>query len=77
MNDPAVVIGVDENRNVPQLAENADVPDQLHPISPIINNSDDDMDVDIKTVTMVVVDGIVMGPTVSLLIYHFVHSNIY
>ena len=77
MNDPAAVIGVDENRNVPQLAENADVPDQLHPISPIINNSDDDMDVDIKTVTMVVVDGIVMGPTVSLLIYHFVHSNIY
>lgn len=66
MNDPAAVIGVDENRNVPPLAETAEVPDQPQPISPIsLNNSDVDMDVDNKTVTMVVLDGIVMGPTVS------------
>jgi hypothetical protein len=32
-----------------------------------LNNSDDDMDVDKKTVTMVVLDGIVMGPTVSFI----------
>jgi hypothetical protein len=60
MNDAAAVIGVDENRNVPLLAETADVPDQPHSFSLIINNSDDNMDVDIKTVTMAVVDGIVM-----------------
>lgn len=68
MNDPAAVIGVDENHNVPPLAETDEVPDQPHPISSMsLNNSDDDMDVDKKTVTMVVLDGIVMGPTVSFL----------
>jgi hypothetical protein len=65
MNDPAAVIGVDENRNVPPLARSAEVPDQSRPIS--LNNSDNNMDVDNKSVTMVVVDGIVMGPTVSFL----------
>jgi hypothetical protein len=68
MNDPAAVIGVDENHNVPPLAETDEVPDQPHPISSMsLNNSDDDMDVDKKTVTMVVLDWIVMGPTVSFL----------
>lgn len=70
MNDPAAVIGVDENRNIPPLAEIAAVPNQPHPISSIsLNDSDDDMtmDVDNKPVKMVVLDGIVMGPTVSFL----------
>lgn len=68
MNNPAAVIGVDENRNVPPLAETAEVPAEENPVSSTsLNNSNDDMDVDNKTVTMVVLDGIVMGPTVGFL----------
>jgi len=62
LNDPAAVIGVDENQNVPLLAEAPEAQAQPQPGSPISDNA---MDVDKKTVTMVVLDGIVMGPTVS------------
>ncbi|EDR13066.1 uncharacterized protein LACBIDRAFT_322487 [Laccaria bicolor S238N-H82] len=66
MNDPAAVVGVDENQAVPPLAEDNRVPPQPHPASPTSqDNSDDDMDVDKRNVTMVVLDGVVMGPTVN------------
>jgi hypothetical protein len=68
LNNPAAVVGVDENRDISPFAGNDEVLAQPHPASPISsNNSDDDMDVDNKNVTMVVLDGIVMGPTVSSL----------
>ncbi|KAF8951729.1 hypothetical protein BDZ97DRAFT_1909735 [Flammula alnicola] len=61
LNDPAAVVGVDENQDVPPLAETAEVMDQ--PASPIsVDSSDDAMNVD-KNITMVVLDGVVMGPT--------------
>lgn len=68
LNNPAAVVGVDENQNVPPLAEAAQVPNQPQQDSPISVDDDDDdaMDVEKKKVTMVVLDGIVMGPTVSL-----------
>ena len=68
LNNPAAVVGVDENQNIPPFAGNNEVLAQLHPGSPISrDNSDDDMDIDKKNVTMVVLDGIVMGPTVNSL----------
>ncbi|KAF8961578.1 hypothetical protein BDZ97DRAFT_1664120 [Flammula alnicola] len=61
LNDPAAVVGVDENQDVPPLAETAEVMDQ--PASPIsVDSSNDAMNVD-KNITMVVLDGVVMGPT--------------
>ena len=63
-NDAAAVLGVDENRAVPAL--NDDVPrgETRHSPGP---TDDDNMDVDVesekKVVKMVVMDGIVMGPT--------------
>ena len=64
----ALAKAINENRNVPPLAETAEVPDQPHSRrNTSLDNSDVDMDADNKTVTMVVLDGIVMGPTVSLL----------
>jgi hypothetical protein len=70
MDDPAAVVGVDENQDVPPLAENNRVSPQPHPASPgSRGNSDDDMDVDERNVTMVVLDGVVMGPTVNHLIF--------
>jgi len=66
MNDPAAVVGVDENQDVPPLAEDDRVsPQPAPPISQ--DNSDNAMDVDKKNVTMVVLDGVVMGPTVNCL----------
>ena len=68
LNNPAAVVGVDENQDVPPLATNNRVLPQRHPVSPIsVDSSEDAMDVDEKTVTMVVLDGVVMGPTVSSL----------
>jgi hypothetical protein len=63
LNNPAAVIGVDENQNVPPLAGAAQLPNQPQPASPI--STDDNMDIENKDVTMVVLDGIVMGPTVN------------
>ena len=66
-NDAAAVLGVDENRDVPQLAA-ADATEQVQNLV----ESDVPMDVDIENVdirnetavvNMVVMDGIVMGPT--------------
>ncbi|KAF8799935.1 hypothetical protein BYT27DRAFT_7315101, partial [Phlegmacium glaucopus] len=57
-NDPAAVLGVDDDRHVPALADekagNFNVPNQ--PINPAhaVTNS---------PVKMIVIDGIVMGPT--------------
>ena len=63
-NDAAAVLGVDENRDVPAL--NADVPRAETRDSPG-PTEDDAMDVDVENkrgvVKMVVMDGIVMGPT--------------
>ena len=68
-NNPAAVVGVDENQDIPLFEGNDDeVLPQPHPASPIsIDDSDDGMDVDKKDVTMVVLDGIVIGPTVNFL----------
>jgi hypothetical protein len=69
--DPAALVGVDEQREVPVLVgEGADLAVQdatrarmnaLHP-----QPANDDMDVDHGSVTMVILDGIVMGPSVSV-----------
>jgi len=68
MDDPAAVVGVDENQDVPPLAEDNRVSPQPLPASPISQgNSDNAMDVDKRNVTMVVLDGVVMGPTVNYL----------
>jgi hypothetical protein len=68
MDDPAAVVGVDENQAVPPLAENNRDSPQPHPASPVSHdNSDNAMDVDQRNVTMVVLDGVVMGPTVNYL----------
>ena len=72
--DPAAIVGVDENQRVPQLAEEhiplqtlqtpaGDTASDTSMRSP----SADDIDVDHSPVKMVVVDGIVMGTTVSIL----------
>ncbi|KAF8962231.1 hypothetical protein BDZ97DRAFT_1623880, partial [Flammula alnicola] len=63
--DPAAVVGVDENHAVPPLAENVQENCQRS-ASPMSEDSLDDtdmMNIDKKFVKMVVLDGIVMGPT--------------
>lgn len=70
--DPAALVGVDENRAIPGLVGEADrtamqIADQLEQNSPISSN-ESDMDVDHAPVKMAVVDGIVMGPSVCLLL---------
>ncbi|KAF8961698.1 hypothetical protein BDZ97DRAFT_1759713 [Flammula alnicola] len=63
--DPAAVVGVDENHAVPPLAENVQENHQRS-ASPMSEDSLDDtdmMNIDKKFVKMVVLDGIVMGPT--------------
>lgn len=59
-NNPAAIVGVDRDESVPPLAD-------MPSLSP---NSEDDaasssMDLDKKFVKMIVLDGIVMGPTVN------------
>ena len=61
--DPAAVVGVDENSRVPGLVEGADLTNPGLPNQAQISINDD-MDIDKASVNMVVVDGIVMGPTV-------------
>ena len=62
VNDAAAVLGVDENRTVPALEENVVRAERNN-----IADDNDNMDVDVETqkgvVKMVVMDGIVMGPT--------------
>jgi len=73
--DPAAVVGIDENRVVPGLAEaaapviselanypNTSTSDRI----PAQSSNDEDMDVDSAFVQMVVIDGIVMGPAVCI-----------
>jgi len=63
--DPAAVVGVDENMRVPGLVEGADLTNPGLPDQPqAVISINDDMDIDDASVNMVVVDGIVMGPTV-------------
>jgi len=63
--DPAAVVGVDENRRVPGLVEGADLTNSGLPNQPQAQiSTNNDMDIDDASVNMVVVDGIVMGPTV-------------
>ena len=64
-NDPTSVIGVNENQNIPPLAGAAEVQAQHQPGSPTSDHSDNAINIDNKNVTMVVLDGIVMGPTVN------------
>ena len=76
-NDPTAVIGVDEIQNVPQLAGAAEVQAQPQPGSSMSDHSDNAMNVDNKNVTMVVLDGIVMGPTVNFfnIIIYIINTN--
>ncbi|KAF8869978.1 hypothetical protein BD779DRAFT_1479291 [Infundibulicybe gibba] len=77
--DPAALVGVDENQRVPGL-ESGNPIVATESYSPEDNNmdvdSDMDMDVDIDhaPVKMVVMDGIAMGPTIWIIIVveHFV-----
>ncbi|KAF8219232.1 hypothetical protein L208DRAFT_1342019, partial [Tricholoma matsutake] len=63
--DPAAVVGVDENQTVPGLVEGASLTVPGLPNQPQTQTStNNDMDIDGASVSMVVVDGIVMGPTV-------------
>jgi hypothetical protein len=49
LDNPAAVVGVDENQDVPPLEEIEEVQNQLYPASPIsIDSSEDAMDVDKK-----------------------------
>ena len=67
--DPAAIVGVDENQRVPHLAEDHN-PLQISAEdtdTPMRSPSADDVDVDHAPVKMVIVDGIVMGTTVSIL----------
>ncbi|KAF8960400.1 hypothetical protein BDZ97DRAFT_1665830 [Flammula alnicola] len=58
-NDPAAVVGVDQNDDaIPGLA--ADIPENNQEIP--LPDSDDGMDIDNRWVTMNVLDGVVMGP---------------
>jgi hypothetical protein len=61
--DPAAVVGIDENRAVPALQgpEASDMP-----LAELPSEPDDAMDVDHAPVKMVVLDGIVMGHQVGL-----------
>jgi hypothetical protein len=68
--DPAALVGNDENENVPrlegqyaELSEQETVAAQQEARQRANRSTSDDMDVDYAPVTMVVVDGIVMGPT--------------
>jgi hypothetical protein len=65
------VVGVDENRTVPALAEDIEIEQSISPVSD--NSSNESMDVDSEQhwenlkrwCTMRVLDGVVMGPTVN------------
>ena len=79
LNDPAAVIGVDENQDVPPLAETGETMDQPHLASPIsVDSSDNAMNVDKKNITMIVLDGVVMGPQVNFLniILYIIDTNL-
>jgi hypothetical protein len=72
--DPAALVGTDENTAVPALVVNEDagsiIQEQRQSTigSTQTFRNDDDMDVDYSPVKLVVVDGIIMGPNVSILI---------
>ncbi|KAF8870855.1 hypothetical protein BD779DRAFT_1454802, partial [Infundibulicybe gibba] len=76
--DPAAVVGVDENGIVPPLAiqdpASENNSNNIEP-SAIANNYANDVDADYAPVKMVVLDGIVMGPTVSIIIVIFIFPS--
>jgi hypothetical protein len=59
--DPAAIVGIDENRAVPPLQAPANDLQEQEPTAIIQPAPDDAMDVDHAPVRMVVLDGIVMG----------------
>jgi hypothetical protein len=71
--DPAALVGTDDNTAVPALVVNEDAGDAIQEQrqsttgSTQTSRNDDDMDVDYSPVKLVVVDGIVMGPNVCIL----------
>jgi hypothetical protein len=67
-NDPTSVIGVDENQNIPPLTKATEVQAQPQSSVSISDHSDNAMNIENTNVTMVVLDGIIMGPTVIFLI---------
>ena len=70
--DPAAVVGIDGNGRVPGLVEGADLTNYGLPNQPQAQTStNNDMDIDGASVNMVVVDGIVMGPTVCKYTYTY------
>jgi hypothetical protein len=78
MDDPAAVFGVDENQDVTPVAETNRVSPQLHPASPISqDNSDNAMDVDKINVTIVVLNGVIMGLTVNYLKFKIITNLIF
>ena len=76
-NDPTAVIGVNKIQNVPQLTGAAEVQAQPQPGSSMSDHSDNAMNIDNKNVTIVVFDGIVMGPTVKFfnIIIYIINTN--
>ena len=76
--DPAALVGMDENRDVPPLiGENADLAAEaaeqanaMHVAS--VDDQEMDVDLDNSYVTMVVVDGIVISPPVYGLIFQLI-----
>lgn len=75
--DPAALVGIDENRNVPaltgenaRLAAEADEQERENAM-PAVSIIDEEMDIDLNSsyVTMAVVDGIVISPPVYNLIF--------
>lgn len=65
--NPAAVVGIDENHIVPPLAENIEQP--ISPISVDGSNNAMDLDPEKMWTTMRVLDGVVMGPNVNLFVY--------
>ena len=75
--DPAALVGIDENRDVPPLiGENADIVAQAIEQENVTHAAsvDQDMDIDLNGshVTMAVVDGIVISPPVYNLIFQLI-----
>jgi hypothetical protein len=70
--DPAALVGTDDNTAVPALVVNEDAGDAIQEqrqstIGSTQTSRNDDVDVDYSPVKLVVVDGIVMGPNVCIL----------
>lgn len=77
MDDPAALLGVDEDRDVPGLENDDDTQDPTpeSPVDVVMENSSEP-DHDYSPVKMVVLDGIVMGHTVGyILLFLAIHHS--